>query len=159
VAAGIPGAYDAASVYQHLLTDMPRLCADSLRHYLDLDSQGTEFLTPDPAANRALRWARVALDQLKICNPELGCGYVADICPSGSGCRPNYAWFFQDALVTAPAYLEYGGSESVREILQFSQKHQLADGKIAHEVAQSAGFIDWFKGHTWPYIHADAPMN
>jgi hypothetical protein len=101
----------------------------------------------------------VALDQLKVCNPELGCGYVAGIGPSGTGCRPNYAWFFQDALVTSPTYLEYGGADNVREILRFSQKYQRADGKIAHEVSQSAGFIDWFTSYHWPYIHADAPMN
>ena len=133
--------------------------ADSLRHYVELDERGTEFLTPDARANEALRWARIALDQLKVCNPHLGCGYVAGIGPSGTGSRPNYAWFFQDALVTSPAYLEYGGADSVREIMQFSQKYQRADGKIAHEVSQSAGMMDWFKAYLWPYRHADAPMN
>ena len=159
VSAGMPEVYDAAAMYQGLQKGLPRMHADSLRHYVELDERGTEFLTPDARANEALRWARIALDQLKVCNPHLGCGYVAGIGPSGTGSRPNYAWFFQDALVTAPAYLEYGGADSVREIMQFSHKYQRADGKIAHEVSQSAGMMDWFKAYLWPYRHADAPMN
>ncbi len=158
IAGGIQGIYDAAATYQRLLDITPQLYAQSLHHYADLDVQGTQFLTPDPQVNSALRWSRVSLDQLKVCNPYVGCGYVSGYGSSGTGTRPMYAWFFDEPTVTSPAYLEYGGAESLKEALRFLQKYQRADGKIPHEVSQSAGLIDWFKDYPYAYIHPDSTL-
>jgi hypothetical protein len=158
VAGGIQGTYDAAVTYQRLLNNLPVLYSQSLRHYADLDAQGTQFLTPDPQVNEALRWSRISLDQLKVCNPYVGCSYVSGYGSSGTGTRPMYAWFFDEPTMTSPAYLEYGGAESLKEALRFMQKYQRADGKIPHEVSQSAGLINWFKDYPYAYIHPDSPI-
>lgn len=158
VAGGIEGTYDAAATYQRILNDLPQLYTQSLRHYADLDAQGTQFQTPDPEVDETLRWSRISLDQLKVCNPYVGCSYVSGYGSSGTGTRPMYAWFFDEPTMTSPAYLEYGGVESLKEALRFIQKYQRADGKIPHEVSQSAGLINWFKDYPYAYIHPDSPI-
>lgn len=155
---GIRDTYDAQETYQKLLANLPQLFVQSLQHYEDLDAHGTEFVTPDAEVNEALRWSRVALDQLKVCNPHVGCSYVSGYGSSGTGTRPMYAWFFDEPTVTSWAYLAYGGVESMKEAFRFIQKYQREDGKIPHEVAQSAGYIDWFKDYPYAYIHPDSPL-
>lgn len=81
--AGIKGTYDAQKTYSEILKGFPTLYEESLRHYEELDSQGPQFITPDAAVNDSLRWSRVALDQLKVCNPYLGCSYVSGYGSSG----------------------------------------------------------------------------
>jgi hypothetical protein len=44
----------------------------------------------------------------------------------------------------------------MKEAFRFAQKYQRADGKIAHEVSQSAGFISWFKDYPYAYIHTSS---
>lgn len=158
VACGIRDKYNAAATYKKVLNDLPQLHATSLEHYVELDSRGPEFQTPDPTVNEALRWSRIALDQLKVCNPYVGCSYVSGYGSSGTGARPMYAWFFDEPTITSWAYLESGGLESIKEALRFLQKFQRADGKIPHEVSQSAGAIDWFKDYRYAYIHPDSPL-
>lgn len=157
-AGGIQGIYDARSTYQKLLTDFPQLYAKSLSHYEDLDRDGPQFMTPDPRINEALRWSRVALDQLKVCNPYLGCSYVSGYGSSGTGTRPMYAWYFDEPTITSWAYLDDGGSEDLKEAFQFLEKYQRKDGAMPHEISQSARQIHWFKAYPYPYIHADSSL-
>lgn len=157
-AGGIKGTYDASAAYQEILHNLPELYAQSFRHYADLDAQGTQFQTPDPLVNQALRWSRVSLDQLKVCNPYVGCSYVSGYGSSGTGTRPMYAWFFDEPGITSWAYLEYGGLTDIKEAFRFLQKYQRADGKIPHEVSQSAGLINWFKDYPYAYIHPDSSL-
>jgi hypothetical protein len=159
VTAGIKGIYDPSATYQAILHNLPDLYAQSLRHYTELDAQGTQLQTPEPRVNEALRWSRISLDQFKICNPYVGCSYVAGYGSSGTGTRPMYAWFFDDSVTSSSAYLEYGGLESTKEIFRFIEKYQRADGKIPHEVSQSAGLIDWFKDYPFAYIHPDSSLS
>ena len=156
VAGGIRGMYDASGTYAALLRELPGRYAEAREHYAALDSAGTQFATPDPAVDQALRWSRVALEQLKICNPYLGCSYVSGYGSSGTGTRPMYAWFFDEPVVTAWAYLAAGQGEQLREGIRFIQKYQRADGKTPHEISQSAGVIDWFKDYPFSYIHPDS---
>lgn len=157
VAGGPRDIYQAPAIYDRILTNLAKLYQESLQHYIDLDERGPEFLTPDPTVNKALRWSRVSLDQLKVCNPHVGCSYVSGYGSSGTGTRPMYAWFFDEPDVTLWAYLESRGAESSREAFRFIQKFQRADGAIMHEVAQSAGLINWFKDYPYAYIHPDSP--
>ena len=60
IAGGIQGRFDAASTYQHLLDDLPQMYAESVRHYEELDAQGTYFQTPVRDVNESLRWSRVS---------------------------------------------------------------------------------------------------
>ena len=50
--------------------------------------------TPDPELDLALEWAKVNLEEQRVCNPELGCGFVAGWGLSGNGTRPGFGWFF-----------------------------------------------------------------
>ncbi len=156
--AGIRGIYDAAATYDEILRELPRLHQEAFRHYVDLDSKAPEFRTPDPEVNKALRWARLSLEQLKICNPYVGCSYVSGYGSSGTGTRPMYAWFFDEPTIASWALLDQGGAESVKNAFRFIRKFQRADGKVVHEVSQSAGLIDWFKDYPFGYIHPDSSL-
>ena len=158
VTAGIRGKYQAGPTYEHILGHLPELHAESAKYYADLDARGPQVVTPNPAVNSAMRWSRVSLDQLKVCNPYLGCGYVSGYGSSGTGTRPMYAWFFDEPNVTEHAFVELGGAESMREAFRFIQKFQRDDGQIPHEISQSAGAIEWFKNYPYAYIHSDTAL-
>ena len=157
-AAGIQGICDAQATYGELLNQLPLLYAQSLRHYEDLDSQGPAFVTPDPNVDESLRWSRVALDQLKVCNPYVGCSYVSGYGPSGTGTRPMYAWYFDEPTVTSWAFLDAGGAASLEEAFRFLEKYQRKDGAIPHEISQSATLVGWFDRYPYPYIHPDSSL-
>jgi Glycosyl-hydrolase family 116, catalytic region len=158
VTGGIRNIYDAAATYEHILGRLPELYAESVKHYADLDASGPQVVTPDPAVNSAMRWARVSLDQLKVCNPYLGCGYVSGYGSSGTGTRPMYAWFFDEPNISEHAFVELGGAENMREAFRFIQKFQREDGQIPHEISQSAGVMEWFKNYPYAYIHSDTAL-
>jgi hypothetical protein len=158
VAGGIRDIYDAPRAYAALLRALPERYREARGHYAALDSAGTQFHSPDPAVDQALRWARVSLEQLKVCNPYVGCSYVSGYGSSGTGTRPMYAWFFDEPTITTLAYLAGGQAEELREAFRFIRKYQRADGKIPHEISQSAGVIDWFKDYPYSYIHPDSPL-
>ena len=158
VAAGIRNLFDASTTYDHILGHLPELYSESLRHYADLDAKGPEFVTPDAAVNLALRWSRISLDQLRVCNPYLGCGYVSGYGSSGTGTRPMYAWFFEEPAQSSRAFLDAGNVDSMRDAFRFIQKYQRADGAIPHEISQSASLIDWFKNYQFAFIHSDSSL-
>ncbi len=158
VAGGIRNMYQAAATYEHILGHLPELYAESVKHYADLDTSGPHVVTPDPAVNSAMRWARVSLDQLKVCNPYLGCGYVSGYGSSGTGTRPMYAWFFDEPNISERAFLDVGSTEGIREAFRFIQKFQRVDGQIPHEISQSAGAMEWFKSYPYAYIHSDTSL-
>jgi hypothetical protein len=105
-----------------------------------------------------MHWARVSLDQLKVCNPYLGCGYVSGYGSSGTSTRPMYAWFFDEPNISERAFLDVGSTESMREAFRFIQKFQREDGQIPHEISQSAGTMNWFKNYPYAYIHSDTAL-
>lgn len=155
---GIKSIFDAQKTYDEILKKFPALYTESLRHYEELDSQGPQFLTPDPAVNESLRWSRVALDQLKICNPYLGCSYVSGYGSSGTGTRPMYAWYFDEPTITSWAMLDGGGAQGLEQSFRFLEKYQRTDGAIPHEISQSAPLVDWFQKYLYPYIHPDSSL-
>lgn len=158
VSAGIQGIYNAPATYQGLLSDLPQLYAQSLKHFEKLNSEGPQFVTPDTAVNESLRWSRVALDQFKICNPYLGCSYVSGYGSSGTGTRPMYAWYFDEPGITSWAFLDAGGAADLEEAFRFLEKYQRKDGAMPHEISQSATLVDWFKAYPYPYIHPDSTL-
>ncbi len=158
IAGGIRGVYDEATTYRKLLADLPRLYAEAREHYEQLEARGSQFETPDPEVNAGLRWARVSLDQLKVSNPQLGTSYVSGYGSSGTGTRPMYAWFFDEPEVAAWSQLPFGQFDAVRLSFEFMRKHQRSDGRILHELPQSAAYIDWYKDYPYAYIHPDSPL-
>ena len=80
-----------------------------------------------------------------VTNPLLGTGLVAGFRTSGESERPGFAWFFgRDALWTVLASTSIGDFDTARTALEFLQKFQRDDGKIPHEISQSASLIPWF---------------
>ena len=54
----------------------------ALTHYATLAENALRIVTPDETVNKNLAWAEVALDQARVCNPDLGCGSVGGYGPS-----------------------------------------------------------------------------
>src|SRR5581483_6174423 len=66
-------------------------------------------------------------------------------------------WFFgRDSLWTDLALDAEGDFATTRTALGFISKYQRVDGKIPHEIAQGASFVDWFKAFPYGYASADA---
>ncbi|MGC1649530.1 MAG: hypothetical protein WA741_27205, partial [Candidatus Sulfotelmatobacter sp.] len=76
---------------------------------------------------------------------------------SGTGQRPGFAWFFgRDSLWTSFALNAEGDYSTTRIALDFISKYQREDGKVPHEISQSASLVPWFKDYPYAYVSADA---
>ncbi|TMG79758.1 MAG: hypothetical protein E6H78_19885, partial [Betaproteobacteria bacterium] len=61
-----------------------------------------------------------------------------------------------DAAINSLALVGAGQSDVVRQgALRFFARYQRADGKIAHEISQSAGRIPWFTDYPYAFYHGD----
>jgi len=157
IAASVAGLADATKTYEHLLhsyAEAVRESAEFYRAYLD-KTVGLEL--PDGALQQAYDWARISTIQGLVTNPYLGTSLVAGYRTSGVGQRPGFAWFFgRDSLWTSFALNAEGDYASTRAALDFLGKYQREDGKIPHEISQSASLVPWFKEYPYPYVSADA---
>lgn len=157
IAASVGGRADAEKTYQQLLTsyaDLVRQSAEYYRAYLD---NTVSLELPDDALQQAYDWARISTIQGMVANPYLGTGLVAGYRTSGAGQRPGFAWFFgRDSLWTSFALNAEGDYSSTRTALEFISKYQREDGKVPHEISQSANLVPWFKDYPYAYVSADA---
>ncbi|MFL6253875.1 MAG: amylo-alpha-1,6-glucosidase [Pyrinomonadaceae bacterium] len=157
IAGSVKGADDARATYARLLGSARELYEKNVEHYRHLLAETTEVVTPDERVNEAFAWAKVGIDKGFVENPLLGRGLVAGFRTAGESERPGFAWFFgRDALWTALAIDSYGDFEGVRTALDFLKKYQRADGKIPHEISQSASLVPWFTGYPYAWASADA---
>ena len=142
--------------YRRLIADAERLYRDT-HAWADAALTATASVeTPDPSLDLALEWAKINLEEQRVCNPDLGCGLVAGWGLSGSGARPGFGWFFGgDAMMNTFAMDALGQWELVAEELRFLARYQRDDGKITHEISQGAAHIDWFETYPYAYYHAD----
>jgi glycogen debranching enzyme len=151
------GREDARAVYTRLLNSARGLYEKNVEHYRRLLEETTTVTTPDARVNEALQWAKVGIDKGVVENPLLGRGLVAGFRTAGESERPGFAWFFgRDSLWTALALDSYGDFATTRDALDFLKKFQRADGKIPHEISQSATLIPWFTDYPYPWASADA---
>ncbi len=147
---------DVRRVYQDLETDPEACYREAVSHYENLRARTLEIHTPKPEIDLAVEWAKVAYDNLFIANPDLGLGFVAGLGPSGSGGRPGFGWYFGgDAYLNSLSLNSLCDYEDSREALSFTQKWQRADGKMAHELSQAAGYIEWWEDYPYGFIHGD----
>jgi hypothetical protein len=143
-------------VYQKLLSDPEMHYRKNCEHYKNIRLNSMKVETPNKTLDLAFEWAKVAYDNLLVENPDLGKGLVAGLGASGSSGRPGFGWFFGgDAYINALSFLSYGAHESAQDTLVFTQKWQREDGKMAHELSQAAGYIDWWNDYHYGYIHGD----
>jgi mannosylglycerate hydrolase MGH1-like protein len=157
IAGGVKGKADAEAMYDRLLDSVPALYERNVRAYRALADRTTDLQVPDARVVDAFRWAKVGVEKGVATNPYLGTGLVAGFRTSGESERPGFAWFFgRDALWTALAIDAYGDFAATRTALAFLAKYQRADGKIPHEVSQSASLVPWFDKYPYAWASADA---
>lgn len=143
-------------VYKRLANDPEKFYIKNVTHYQNLRQTTLQVQTPNHQLNLAFEWAKVALDNLIVENPDLGQGLIAGLGASGRSGRPGFGWFFGgDAYINSLSFLSYGAFPLVRQALAFTQKWQRQDGKMAHELSQAAGYIDWWHDYHYGYLHAD----
>jgi len=157
IAASTHGMPEAEATYRKLLSNYPQFQAESAAwysHYLDTHLQ---LDLPDQALQQSYQWAQISTVQALQDNAYLGKGLVAGYGLSGNDARPGFDWFFgRDALWTSLALNAEGDFTTTRAALTFLAKYQRADGKITHEIAQTASFVSWFDKLPYAYASADA---
>jgi glycogen debranching enzyme len=157
IAGSVEGREGAKVAYDRMLASIPALYEKNVAHYERLEAETLGISTPDRELDAAFAWAKVGVDKGVVTNPLLGTGLVAGYRTSGDSERPGFAWFFgRDALWTALALNSYGDFQTTRTALDFLKKFQRADGKIPHEISQSASLIPWFTDYEYPWASADA---
>jgi glycogen debranching enzyme len=157
IAASVTGGADAERVYEHLLASYTDLERDSSEYYQDYLDKTVSLDLPDAALQQAYDWARISTVQGVVNNPYLGTGLVAGYRTSGVSQRPGFAWFFgRDSEWTSFALNAEGDFATSRAALAFISKFQREDGKVPHEISQSASLVPWFKDFPYPWASADA---
>ena len=156
-AGSVNGRAEAEATYRRLVDGAEAQYRATVAHYAGFDRETLRIDTPDDRLDAAFAWAKVGVDKGLATNPMLGTGFLAGFRTAGASERPGFAWFFgRDALWTALASTAYGDSASTRAALRFLGRFQRADGKIPHEVSQSAGLLDWFNAYPYGWASADA---
>lgn len=157
ISGSVEGRAKAREAYQQMLTGAKQLYEKNVDYYKQLNDDTLSVTTPDERLNKAFAWAKVGVDKGIATNPMLGTGLIAGFRTSGNSERPGFAWFFgRDALWTSFAINSYGDFAATRTALEFLKKFQRGDGKIPHEISQSAGVIRWFDDYQYPWASADA---
>jgi glycogen debranching enzyme len=155
MAGSMNGRVEAEAAYRHLSSDYAQLLKESAEYYENYLRDTVSLALPDAQLQQAYDWSRVSVLQGMVSNPFLGTGLVAGYRTSGESARPGFAWFFgRDSLWTSLALNAAGDFANTRTALEFVSKFQRDDGKIPHEISQTASLIPWFK--TFPYGYASA---
>ena len=124
--------------------------AEYFAHFFDTR---LTVVTPDKKFDEAMRWAELAIESAKVASPH-GAGLAGGWFGSGDSARPGFGWFFgRDTLWSLYAVNSYGNFALSREAMDFLFAHQREDGKVMHEVSQTADLVDWVH---LPYLYAAA---
>ena len=157
IAASVNGLADATKSYEHLIASSNAAVLASADYYRSYLGKTVSVELPDARLQQAYDWARISTIQGLVHNPYLGTGLVAGYRTSGVSQRPGFAWFFgRDSLWTSFALNAEGDYATTRTALDFVSKYQREDGKVPHEISQSASLVPWFKEYPYPYVSADA---
>ncbi len=163
---------DVKKLYADLWQNAEKYYQENYDYYQKLINSTVQVITPVRKINLAYQWGKVALHNLLVKNPMLGEGLVAGYGLSGGGVRPGFAWFFGgDAFINSIALNSFHDFSTVKDALAFAQKWQREEnfpirkkspdevnndiGKMAHELSQSDGLIDWWNDYHYGYNHAD----
>ena len=157
IAAALDGRDTAEAMYRLLTAQSGPLEQEAARKYQTYLQQTVSLSLPDPKLQCAYDWSRISMLQGFVTNPFLGTGLIAGYRTSGTSARPGFAWFFgRDSLWTSFALDSEGDFEHDRAALDFLSKYQRADGKVEHEISQSATLVPWFSNYPYAYASADA---
>lgn len=157
IAASVAGIEEASKTYHRLIASYSDEIRKSADYYRDYLATTVALDLPDAALQQAYDWARISTIQGLVTNPYLGTGLVAGYRTSGTSQRPGFAWFFgRDSFWSSFALNAEGDYATARTAIDFICKYQRQDGKVPHEISQSAGLVPWFKDYPYPYVSADA---
>jgi glycogen debranching enzyme len=157
MAASTQGEDAALKAYRRLSTEYVDLATQSAKYYRDYLDRTASITVPDEQLQRAYDWSRISTIQGLVENPGLGTGLVAGYRTSGTSQRPGYAWFFgRDSMWTSFALNAAGDFATTKQALEFVGQFQRDDGRLPHEIAQSAKLVDWFHAYPYGYASADA---
>ena len=157
IAGSVRGQTAAENTYRHLINHYSDLLRESAEYYRKYLEKTVSLTLPDSQMQQAYDWARVSMLQGVVSNPYLGTGLVAGYRTSGEAQRPGFAWYFgRDTEWTSFALAAAGDFEHARQGLEFLSRYQRADGKIPHEISQTASLVNWFKSFPYPWASADA---
>jgi glycogen debranching enzyme len=148
---------DAIAEYRRLIADPAKLAKDTGSFYETYLARTISVELPDKHLQAAYDWSRLSLIKGMVDNPFLGKGLVAGYGPSKGAYRPGYAWFFgRDSFWSSFALNSDGDLNDSRAAIEFIAKFQRADGKIPHEISQSATLVPWEKDYPYEYASADS---
>ena len=157
IAGATDGIDSAIKTYQHLAESPSKIFTAAKKYYDDYLAHTLSLDLPDPQLQAAYDWSRISTIQGLVENPFLGTGLVAGYGRSAESARPGYAWFFgRDSLWTDLALDSIGDFTTVRTALDFIAKYQRQDGKVEHEISQTASLVNWWTGFPYAYASADA---
>ena len=157
IAGSMNGRADAESIYRRLSSSYIELLRTSAEYYEKYLRDTVSLTLPDAQLQQAYDWSRVGMLQGVVSNPFLGTGLVAGYRTSGESQRPGFAWFFgRDSEWTSFALNAVGDYANTKTALEFISKFQREDGKIPHEIAQTASLVPWFTNFPYGYASADA---
>jgi glycogen debranching enzyme len=157
VAASMKSVDEALATYSRLIARSGQLVDETERYYRDYLANTLELSLPDAHLQQAYDWSRISVVKGFVDNPFLGRGLVAGYGPSKGAYRPGFAWFFgRDSFWTSFALTSAGDFANARAAIQFISHFQRDDGKIPHEISQSASLVDWFKQFPYGFASADA---
>lgn len=157
IAGSMKSADEALAEYHGLVAhdrEKIRAVQDYFREYL---ANTVRLRLPDVHLQEAYDWSRVSVVEALVQNPLLGEGLVAGYGPSKGANRPGFAWFFgRDSFWTSFALTSEGDWETARKAIAFVARFQREDGKIPHEISQSASLVPWFQNFPYGYNAADS---
>jgi hypothetical protein len=157
VAGATTGIDDARKTYQRLAANPDQFFASTQKYYDDYLSRTLSLELPDAKLQAAYDWSRISTIQGLVANPFLGTGLIAGYRSSGETARPGFAWFFgRDSLWTDLALDAIEDFSTTRTALEFIAKYQRQDGKVEHEISQTASLVNWWTGYPYAYASADA---
>jgi GH15 family glucan-1,4-alpha-glucosidase len=157
VAASMKSPAEALAGWRRLIARSGSVVEETARYYREYLAHTIELSLPDPQLQEAYDWSRLSVVKGFVDNPFLGRGLVAGYGPSKGAYRPGFAWFFgRDSFWTSFALTSAGDFANARAAIQFVSQFQREDGKIPHEISQSASLVDWFKQYPYGFASADA---
>lgn len=157
MAAALGHPQDAEHLFQQLSGGFDSTLASSRQYYQNYLRDRVQLTLPDPLLQEAFLWSEIGMAQSIVDNPFLGRGLIAGYNVAGDDERPGFAWFFgRDSLWTALALDDIGDPATARDAIRFIARYQRADGKIPHEISQSASFLPWFTATPFAWAAADA---
>lgn len=157
LAGSIKSRDEAVAAWRRLIAEPVRVADEAERFYSQYLSRTVSLEVPEAGIQEMYDWSRISVAKGMIDNPLLGRGLVAGYGLSRGAYRPGFAWFFgRDSFWTSFALTAEGDYENARTAIEFIANFQREDGKIPHEIAQTASLVPWFKEYPYGYASADA---